>query len=60
MRRLDSHQQQLETDKHDAALSTYEPAINSKVDQFIEQLSKRGTIDATAWSMYLSFDIMGK
>ncbi|KAK2611662.1 hypothetical protein N8I77_004992 [Diaporthe amygdali] len=42
------------------ALNTYEPLINSKVDEFIEQLSKRETIDATAWSMYLSFDIMGK
>lgn len=42
------------------ALNTYEPLINSKVDEFIEQLSKRETIDATAWSMYLSFDIMGQ
>ncbi|POS73776.1 hypothetical protein DHEL01_v207829 [Diaporthe helianthi] len=42
------------------ALNTYEPTISSKVDQFIEQISARGTVDATAWSMYLSFDIMGK
>ncbi|KAI3392598.1 hypothetical protein diail_5472 [Diaporthe ilicicola] len=42
------------------ALNTYEPLINSKVDEFIEQLSNRGTVDATAWSMLLAFDIMGK
>lgn len=48
------------TDNHSLALNTYEPTISSKVDEFIEQISKRGTVDATAWSMYLSFDIMGK
>ncbi|KUI66488.1 Tryprostatin B 6-hydroxylase [Cytospora mali] len=42
------------------ALNTYEPLINAKVEEFISQLSKLETIDATAWSMYLSFDIMGK
>ncbi|EKG20298.1 Cytochrome P450 [Macrophomina phaseolina MS6] len=41
------------------ALNTYEPRIADKVNQFISQASKIKIMDATAWSMYLSFDIMG-
>lgn len=44
----------------DSALNTYQPIIKAKVDEFIAQISKLETVDATAWSMYLSFDIMGK
>ncbi|GME28827.1 putative benzoate 4-monooxygenase cytochrome P450 [Neofusicoccum parvum] len=43
------------------ALSTYEPRIKRKVDQFIAQLSQaQAPLNGTAWSMYLSFDIMGE
>lgn len=42
------------------ALNTYEPRIKRRVDEFVSQVSKIKTLDATAWSMYLSFDIMGE
>lgn len=43
------------------ALRTYEPRIKVLVDQLITQFSKqKGAVDATAWSMYLSFDVMGE
>lgn len=46
------------------ALNTYEPRIKQKVDLFCRQLASHAAadkpIDATAWSMYLSFDIMGE
>ncbi|KAI2629259.1 putative benzoate 4-monooxygenase cytochrome P450 [Hypomontagnella submonticulosa] len=42
------------------ALNTYEPRIKALADQFVSQISQRkGLIDVTAWSMFLSFDIMG-
>lgn len=43
-----------------SALSGYEPVVSAKVDNLISQINERETIDATAWSMFLSFDIMGK
>lgn len=42
------------------ALDMYEPLIDAKTDEFVAQLSRLETVDATAWSMYLLFDIMGK
>lgn len=42
------------------ALNTYEPRIKRRVDGFVSQVSNIKTLDATAWSMYLSFDIMGE
>ncbi|KAH7402975.1 putative benzoate 4-monooxygenase cytochrome P450 [Cadophora sp. MPI-SDFR-AT-0126] len=45
------------------ALNTYEPRIKSKVELFIKQLSSHTLsskpFDGTAWSMFLSFDVMG-
>lgn len=43
------------------ALGTYEPRIKSKADLFLSQLTSHAgkPIDATAWTMFLSFDIMG-
>jgi hypothetical protein len=44
-----------------SALNTYEPRIQAKVDQLLEKISlKREPIDATSWTMYLSFDVMGE
>ncbi|XXH00900.1 short-chain alcohol dehydrogenase [Hypoxylon texense] len=43
------------------ALRTYEPRIKALVDQLINQFSKqKGAVNATAWSMYLTFDVMGE
>ncbi|EAA58076.1 hypothetical protein AN6101.2 [Aspergillus nidulans FGSC A4] len=44
------------------ALATYEPSIRAKADLLVLHIEKnRGrAIDATKWSMFLSFDIMGK
>ncbi|KAI4602498.1 hypothetical protein KJ359_009742 [Pestalotiopsis sp. 9143b] len=43
-------------------LKAYAPRISSKVDELIAQLTKlRDTpVDATAWSGYLAFDVMGE
>lgn len=45
------------------ALNVYEPRIKEKVDLFNQQLSLHASsskpFDATAWSMFLSFDVMG-
>ncbi|KAJ5970326.1 Cytochrome P450 [Penicillium vulpinum] len=43
------------------ALATYEPRVKNKVDQFSSYIESNlgQSIDATAWSMFLSFDIMG-
>ncbi|ETS82892.1 hypothetical protein PFICI_04768 [Pestalotiopsis fici W106-1] len=40
-------------------LNTYTPRVTAKVDDFIAQIAKQGIADATAWTSYLSFDIMG-
>ncbi|KAF3026714.1 hypothetical protein E8E14_014727 [Neopestalotiopsis sp. 37M] len=40
-------------------LNTYAPRVEAKVDDFIAQAAKQGTLDTTAWTSYLSFDIMG-
>ncbi|EED16249.1 benzoate 4-monooxygenase cytochrome P450, putative [Talaromyces stipitatus ATCC 10500] len=44
------------------ALATYEPRIKAKVDSFVSQIqvNEHKPLDATAWSMFLSFDIMGE
>ncbi|KAI1773062.1 putative benzoate 4-monooxygenase cytochrome P450 [Hypoxylon cercidicola] len=43
------------------ALRTYEPRVKALVDQLTTQILKQGgTVDVTAWSMYLSFDVMGE
>ena len=44
------------------ALATYEPMVKEKVDVFISQLRNRQgqAVDATQWTMFLTFDIMGK
>jgi hypothetical protein len=45
----------------DIVLQTYVPRIASTVDLFVSQVAKQnGPIDATAWTNFLSFDIMGK
>ncbi|KAF2272859.1 cytochrome P450 67 [Westerdykella ornata] len=43
------------------ALASYETRIKANVEKFISQIQKRSGegIDATAWSMLYSFDIMG-
>lgn len=42
-------------------LQQYIPRITEKADLFISQIEKQQkAIDATAWSSYLSFDIMGE
>ncbi|KAL4919422.1 cytochrome P450 [Aspergillus aurantiobrunneus] len=43
------------------ALATYEPNIRAKADLLISHIEENGgrPIDATIWSMFLSFDIMG-
>ncbi|KAL4910296.1 hypothetical protein BDW74DRAFT_186367 [Aspergillus multicolor] len=44
------------------ALATYEPNITAKADLLISHIEKNAenrTLDATKWSMFLSFDIMG-
>ncbi|CAG8384457.1 unnamed protein product [Penicillium salamii] len=43
------------------ALATYEPRVKAKADQLALHLNKNlgQPIDASAWAMFLSFDIMG-
>ncbi|KAJ5348692.1 uncharacterized protein N7506_001945 [Penicillium brevicompactum] len=43
------------------ALATYEPRVKAKADQLASHIEKNidQPIDASAWSMFLSFDIMG-
>ncbi|KAJ5211073.1 Cytochrome P450 [Penicillium cf. griseofulvum] len=43
------------------ALATYEPRVQAKVDQFASYIksSLGQSIDASAWFMFLSSDIMG-
>lgn len=43
------------------ALATYEPRVKAKADQLASHIQKNidQPIDASAWSMFLSFDIMG-
>ena len=45
-----------------AALGTYEPRIKAKADLFASQIEANlgKPLDATAWSMFLAFDIMGE
>lgn len=43
-----------------AALQTYEPRIRTLVTKLVRQISHKKVLDATAWSMYLNFDIMGE
>ncbi|KAF1352739.1 cytochrome P450 [Lizonia empirigonia] len=43
------------------ALATYEPRIKIKADAFVRQLRQSSkAFDASAWSMYYSFDVMGE
>lgn len=42
------------------AISTYEPRIRQLVDLFIWQLSQGAPINATDWSMFLGFDLIGR
>ncbi|KAI0135899.1 cytochrome P450 [Daldinia grandis] len=42
------------------ALQTYEPRIRTLVTKLVNQISREEVVDATAWSMYLTFDIMGE
>ncbi|KAI1646748.1 cytochrome P450 [Daldinia loculata] len=42
------------------ALQTYEPRIRTLVTKLVRQISHKKVLDATAWSMYLNFDIMGE
>ncbi|KAL4968677.1 cytochrome P450 [Aspergillus stella-maris] len=44
------------------ALASYEPRIREKADLLISHIEQQQgqLIDATTWSMFLSFDIMGK
>lgn len=44
------------------ALGTYEPRIKGKADLFASRIDDNlgKDLDATAWSMFLSFDIMGE
>ncbi|RFU30754.1 hypothetical protein B7463_g5576, partial [Scytalidium lignicola] len=46
------------------ALNTYEPRIKNKIEVFIKQLASHASsskpFDGTAWSMFLSFDVMGE
>ena len=43
------------------ALATYEPRIKTKADALIRQLRQSSKpFDASAWSMYFSFDVMGE
>ncbi|EUC45093.1 hypothetical protein COCMIDRAFT_96502 [Bipolaris oryzae ATCC 44560] len=43
------------------ALNTYEPRIKAKADLFKSQLANKGeaSMDASTWSMFFSFDVMG-
>ncbi|KAE8353448.1 monooxygenase [Aspergillus coremiiformis] len=43
------------------ALRTYEPRVKAKADQLVSQIEARldKPLDITAWSMFLTFDIMG-
>ncbi|KAI1135583.1 monooxygenase [Hypoxylon sp. FL0543] len=42
------------------ALNAYAPRIKALADTFVSQMSRqKGPVDATAWSNYLTFDIMG-
>ncbi|KAF3038407.1 hypothetical protein E8E11_005959 [Didymella keratinophila] len=43
------------------ALATYEPRIKAKADAFMRQLRQSSEpFDASAWSMFYSFDVMGE
>ncbi|KXJ89515.1 putative cytochrome P450 [Microdochium bolleyi] len=44
------------------ALNSYIPRILDKTDKFLAQITKPdgGAVDATSWTMLLTFDIMGK
>ncbi|KAF3056243.1 Tryprostatin B 6-hydroxylase [Daldinia childiae] len=42
------------------ALQTYEPRIKALVTKLVHQISQRKIVDATTWSMYLTFDVMGE
>ncbi|KAI1391672.1 putative benzoate 4-monooxygenase cytochrome P450 [Hypoxylon trugodes] len=43
------------------ALQSYEPRIEALVDKLVSQISHRnGLVDGTAWSTYITFDIMGE
>ncbi|EOA83112.1 uncharacterized protein SETTUDRAFT_21815 [Exserohilum turcica Et28A] len=44
------------------ALSMYEPRIKAKADVFKNQLASKGasSMDASTWSMFFSFDVMGE
>ncbi|KAI1660589.1 cytochrome P450 [Daldinia decipiens] len=42
------------------ALQTYEPRITTLVTKLADQVSNKRVLDATAWSMYLTFDVMGE
>ncbi|KAL2004524.1 hypothetical protein VTN00DRAFT_3409 [Thermoascus crustaceus] len=46
----------------DRALAGYEPRIKAKADLFVSKINAKlgKSLDATAWSMFLSFDIMGE
>ena len=44
------------------AITSYQPRIKTKVETLIDQLQKRSgeALDATKWTMFLAFDIMGE
>ncbi|KAI8963127.1 cytochrome P450 [Daldinia sp. FL1419] len=42
------------------SLQIYQPRIRAFVKELDRQIAQRQVIDVTAWSMYLSFDIMGE
>ncbi|VUC23528.1 unnamed protein product [Clonostachys rosea] len=41
-------------------LPSYEPRISELVEIFVDQISQGSPVNATDWSMFLAFDIMGK
>jgi hypothetical protein len=42
-------------------MSSYQPRIKKQVDELMKQLRSRAghPVDATLWSMFLSFDVLG-
>ncbi|KAK7752943.1 hypothetical protein SLS62_005102 [Diatrype stigma] len=38
----------------------YEPRIKKNIDLYVSRVSQEEAVDATDWSMYLAFDIIGK
>lgn len=44
------------------SLGGYEPSVRSKIATLVSQFKARSgqPVDATAWTMYLTFDVMGK